>query len=144
MAATQKGSLEIVEFLLNNGANPLTKNIFNGTALSIARIQNNTMLISLLEPLYPPDEETSPYVIAFNLIKLEVMKLSKVLLQEATRVWIDAISHIEVVSQMIQLRYKQYQEQRGADNGEYAFPCATGNCADEQVVKKYEHESDEF
>jgi hypothetical protein len=86
MAASQNGNVEIVQILLNNGANPLTRNIFNGTALSIAQVRNDTELVGILEPYYPPDPESSPYIIMLQIIKREFFQMLKVFTAEAERV----------------------------------------------------------
>lgn len=139
MAATQKGSIDIVEFLLDHGADPLTKNVFNGTALSIAQIQNNTQLISLLEPYYPEEEETNPYVIAYYILKAEATKLAEVIVQESTRIWADAQVFYTMAVKEVQQRLEQYQAapQAGAT-------CGADGCAHEQSSNTREHETDEF
>lgn len=148
MAATQKGDIEIVQYLLDQGADPVVKNVFNGTALSIARIQNNTQLISLLEPYYPEDEETSPYVIAFHLLKAELIKLSEVLVQESTRIWKDVLVYSGVVQREIMQRWEQYQQQTTtsthSSSSSESSSCANGVCAGAQSGSKLEHETDEF
>lgn len=147
MAATQKGDVEIVKYLLDQGANPVVKNVFNGTALSIARIQNNTQLISLLEPYYPDDEETSPYVIAFQMLKAELIKLSEVVVQETSRIWKDVLVYYAVGQQEVLQRWERYQQQATAPArnsvGE-SSNCASGECAGGQSSSKHEHETDEF
>ena len=150
MAATQKGDIEIVQFLLDQGADPLTKNIFNGTALSIARVKNDTQLISILEPYYPEEEETSPYVIAFHLLKAELIKLSEVLVQESTRIWKDVQFYYGLAQAEVELRWARYQQQQQAgssfadekkvSNGEESS-CTEEHCP---PISKREHESDEF
>lgn len=148
MAATQKEDVEIVQFLLDEGANPLTKNIFNGTALSIARIKNNTQLISILEPYYPEEEETSPYVIAFQLLKSELVKLSEVLVQESTRVWKEMQFYFSLAKAEAESRWAQFQQQSAVASNEKPGSsksgedtCTKGSCP---PASKHEHESDEF
>lgn len=150
MAAVQKGDVEIVQYLLDQGANPVTKNVFNGTALSIARIQNNTQLIGLLEPYYPEDEETSPYVIAFNMLKVELTKLGAVLVQESTRIYKDAQLYFALGTEQLQQRWETYQRQTSstagnADRSTSSSSCSVGGeCSQEPVSGKREHETDEF
>lgn len=147
MAATQKGDVEIVQYLLDQGADPVVKNVFNGTALSIARIQNNTQLISLLEPYYPEDEETSPYVIAFHLLKAEAIKLSEVVVQECARIWKDVLAYSATAQEEVRRRWERYQKDAAAPahagTGEPGS-CATGECPCDGGERKHEHEMDEF
>ncbi len=148
MAATQKGDVEIVQFLLDQGADPLTKNIFNGTALSIARVKNDTQLISILEPYYPEDEETSPYVIAFYLLKTELIKLSEVVGQESTRIWKDVLFYSGMVRAEVELRWARYRQQQAGSSVPKTKVSneGDGSCTEEHClpISKREHESDEF
>ena len=112
MAATFNGNAQIVQFLLDNGANPLAKNVFNGTALSIARVQNNTELISILEPYYPPEPDNSPYVIMYNIILVELEKLGEVLLREASALYADMRVYADALQTELRARWEAYQQQQ--------------------------------
>lgn len=91
MSATLQGHPRIVQFLLDHGADPLTKNVFNGTALSIARVQNNTVLVSLLEPYYSEDtNESSPYIIMYNILRTELGKLAQMAWEESLKLYAEA------------------------------------------------------
>lgn len=68
MSSVMNNHIKITHFLLEHGANALTKNYYNGTALSIAKGRGNAEMIKILAPYYPPEPETSPYKILFNLI----------------------------------------------------------------------------
>lgn len=107
MAAAMNGNARVVQFLLDHGANPLTKNVFNGTALSIAKIQNNTELISILEPYYPEEPDNSPYVIVYDIIKVELVKFGEVLMKESQRLAKDAVIYAQILREELSLQWAQ-------------------------------------
>lgn len=136
MAATMNGNARVVQFLLDHGANPLTKNVFNGTALSIAKIQNNTELISILEPYYPEEPESSPYVIMYNIIKVEVLKLSEVLVKETLRLSKDAVIYAEIFKEELTLQWaKLVERSKQPVTGEQAQAKQATQAADSEFLE---------
>eukprot|EP00428_Durinskia_dybowskii_P065195 CAMPEP_0170373308 /NCGR_PEP_ID=MMETSP0117_2-20130122/10003_1 /TAXON_ID=400756 /ORGANISM="Durinskia baltica, Strain CSIRO CS-38" /LENGTH=280 /DNA_ID=CAMNT_0010628197 /DNA_START=100 /DNA_END=942 /DNA_ORIENTATION=+ len=114
MSATYNGNARIVQFLLDKGANPLTKNVYNGTALTIARVKNNTMLISILEPYFPPETESSPYIIMYDHIVTGFEKVISVILNEGTRFYADMQPHLELLQGEVNKAWGRISAQRTA------------------------------
>jgi hypothetical protein len=108
MAATFNSHAKVVQFLLDSGADPLAKNIFNGTALSIARVQNNTELISLLEPYYPEEGPSSPYIIMYHIILVELGKLGEVLHRETSRYYAEFLVYAEMAKEELAKRWAEF------------------------------------
>jgi ankyrin repeat protein len=74
MSAVRSGNKELVELLLEQGVIVSSANSYNGTALSIAKVKRLPEIVSLLEPYFDAEEETSPYKIAFHIAYKAVVK----------------------------------------------------------------------
>lgn len=158
MAATLNGNAKVVQFLLDNGADPLAKNVFNGTALSIAKVQNNTELISILEPYYPEEPESSPYIIMYNIVKVELAKFSEVLVKETVRLSRDAVIYAEILREELSLQWtklversrqqpgKQDEKSQQSADSEYLehIPVPDATCENQGNCARKERASDEF
>jgi hypothetical protein len=85
MSATVNGHNEIVKYMLKKGADPIAKNFNNGTALSIAKIKNNHEVVTLLEPYFKAAYvEESPFLIAIDLVKSNVLWVTDLLIKYTT------------------------------------------------------------
>lgn len=81
MYATLNNHYHVVEYLIRMNSPVITRNKVNGTALSIAKAQENMKLIALLEPYFPIHERyDSPFVASMYYILVHMdMQLQHVL-----------------------------------------------------------------
>jgi hypothetical protein len=86
MCAVYNNQKEIVSYLIQQGANPTVKNNYEGTCMSIARVQRNQAMIDFLQPYFPPESsiDSSPYVLAIQIIYRELKIFFRVLQDEFT------------------------------------------------------------
>lgn len=83
LSAVRNGHMEVLEYLIDNGADVKVKNFYNGTALSIARTLGDSMMVQRLQP-YFGDEETNPdpYNVLFSMLQRESAVFLQVLMEE--------------------------------------------------------------
>jgi hypothetical protein len=86
MCAVYNNQKEIVSYLVQQGANPTVKNNYEGTCMSIAKVQRNQAMIDFLQPYFPPESaiDSSPYILAIQIIYREVKIFFRVLQDELT------------------------------------------------------------
>ena len=74
MAAVHNGNIELVKYLLDQGADALAKNEFGGTAYTVARSKGKKELTAILKSYSVPLEDQSPYRIMVHLIYKAIVR----------------------------------------------------------------------
>lgn len=90
MLAVASGNKECVEYALQlRGVNVTRRNIYNGTALSLAHSKGLVEVEQLLEPFFEHERELSPYVVLYGLILegIENLFVSALQLCKVSWVW---------------------------------------------------------
>lgn len=102
MCAVYNNQKEIVSYLIQHGANPTVKNNYEGTCMSIARVQRNQAMIDLLLPYFPPESssiESSPYVLAVQILYREMEIFYRVLQDELTILNHDFWIYVDIIKE---------------------------------------------
>lgn len=99
MCAVYNNQKEIVSYLIQQGADPTVKNNYEGTCMSIARVQRNQAMIDFLQPYFPPESsiESSPYILAVQILYREVKIFYKVLQDEITILHHDFWIYVDIM-----------------------------------------------
>ena len=105
MWATKNEHVRLLKFLLKRGASAdyTAKNIYNGTALSIAKIKGHRELINILQPLFPDETEKSPFKIMARIIVTKTCNFANVIVQ---KIW---MHYTEITEKIVESEtYQQY------------------------------------
>ena len=101
LSAVKNGHVRVVDFLINRGANVTVKNLYNGTALSIAKIRDDEQLVHMLQPFFPDDGpggiSENPYYLMGEIIVREVATLCRVCVEEVTRLHAEAVRSYQLL-----------------------------------------------
>lgn len=77
MSAVKNGHRHVVEYLIDKGAEVTTKNFYNGTALTIARVTGHRELEDLLDPYFPEELTSDPYLLVMYKSYYAALKVYK-------------------------------------------------------------------
>lgn len=85
MSATLNRHLRVVEELISRGADVTTKNIYNGTALSIAKVKGFHEIEQVLDPYFVNEDELNPFLLLIEHAYLGLIQAYKKFLLSVRR-----------------------------------------------------------